>query len=708
MQHANLKNALVTTAVTASTLLTSAGAAGQSTDPNRPNILFIFTDDHALQAISAYGSQINETPNIDRLANEGMVFENCFCTNSISAPSRAVILTGKFSHLNGVPVNGRPFDGSQPTFPRMLQDAGYQTAMIGKWHLRTDPTGFDFWNVLIGQGPYYNPDLKTPDGTVQHMGYTTDIITDLALDWLGEGRDQDKPFLLMCQHKAPHRNWMPGPDHLTMYEDVEIPEPPTLFDDYSNRASGAANQEMSIARHMTGMYDLKLDEKFESPAFQWEQNFRSRLTPEQLEAWNAVYEPRNRAFREAFEAGELTGDELTSFKYQRYIKDYLRCIASVDDNIGRMLDYLDDTGLADNTIVIYSSDQGFYLGEHGWYDKRWMYEESLHMPFIVRWPGNVPAGTRSEALVQNLDFAPTFLDVAGLPKPADMQGASMQPILRGEDPEDWRDSVYYHYYEFPGVHAVPRHYGVRTDRYKLIHYYQLGEWELFDLVEDPHELNSVYDEPRYAKIVSRLRKELRRLQEQYDDASPEGPIGEVLQPFLRQRAADTPASLAMQLEDAVATAPARLELMGNPLLVGAHCSSTSDGVILAQGGESYGFSLYIKDRRPHFAIRSDSGLYETASPHQLKEGQATHLAGELRADGTIHLYIDGREVASASSAIIAATPSDGLSVSKDTGSAVGAYESEFPYTGNLRDIRVYIGSVDNAILQRWARGTHSD
>ncbi len=478
----------------------AAGAA-----PDRPNILFVFTDDHASHAIGAYGSKINKTPNLDRLAREGMLFRNCFVTNSICAPSRAVILTGKHSHLNGVIDNRARFDGTQQTFPKLLRKAGYQTAMIGKWHLKSDPTGFDFWNVLIGQGPYYNPPLKTPAGVVKHTGYTTDIITDITLDWLESKRDKTKPFMLMCQHKAPHRNWQPGPDYLTKYDDVTIPEPPTLFDDYAGRSSAAKQQEMTIVRHLNES-DLKL----KAP---------KNLTPEQRKRWDAAYDPKNEAFRKA----NLSGKALVQWKYQRYLKDYLRCIASVDDNIGRMLAYLDESGLARNTIVIYSSDQGFYLGDHGWYDKRWMYEESLRMPLIVRWPGTVKPGSTDTHLVQNLDFAETFLDIAGVKPPADMQGSSVVPLLKGESPGDWRKSIYYHYWEFPAVHMVNRHYGVRTDRYKLIHYYQLKEWELFDLAKDPYELKSVHADPAYADTVKKLEAELKRLQAKYKDTNPEAP-----------------------------------------------------------------------------------------------------------------------------------------------------------------------------------------
>lgn len=481
---------------------------------SRPNIIFIFTDDHALQAISAYGSVINQTPNIDRLADEGMIFRNAFCTNSICAPSRAVIQTGKHSHLNGVIDNREVFDSAQVTFPKLLMQGGYQTAMIGKWHLKSEPVGFDYWKVLPGQGNYYNPDFRTPDGMERIEGYVTEIVTDVSIDWLKNGRDKTKPFMLMTQQKAPHRPWQPGLKYLNMYDDVEIPEPETLFDDYSNRASGAPIQEMEIDRHMRFSWDLKVEpEPSDSLGYKVWKRRMERYTPEQREAWNAAYGPKNIAFKEA----DLSGKALVSWKYQRYIKDYLRCIASVDDNIGRLLDYLDEAGLAENTVVIYSSDQGFYLGEHGWFDKRWMYEESLHMPFVVKWPGVTAPGSVNTDMVQNIDFAETFLDMAGLNIPDEMQGNSLVPLLQGNIPDDWRKSIYYHYYEYPGAHMVQKHNGVRTDRYKLINYYELGEKELFDLETDPQEMKSVFNNAEYAAIQTQLEEELERLRASYQD-----------------------------------------------------------------------------------------------------------------------------------------------------------------------------------------------
>ncbi|QDT66092.1 sulfatase family protein [Calycomorphotria hydatis] len=483
-----------------------AAVPATAAEESRPNILFIFTDDHAAHAMSCYGSAINETPNLDRIANEGMLFQNCFCTNSICGPSRAVILTGKHNHLNGFYRNGLTFDGSQQTFPKLLTSAGYQTGMIGKWHLKSLPTGFSHYEVLIGQGPYYNPPMIRNGEKVKHTGYTTDVITDITLDWLKNGRDSSKPFMLMYQHKAPHRNWMPGPKYLTKYDDVDIPEPADLFDNYEGRGTAAKTQDMSIAKTMTD-YDLKLVPP-------------KGLTPDQLEKWNAAYGPKNEAFRKA----NLKGDDLVRWKYQRYIKDYLRCVDSVDENVGRVLDYLDESGLADNTVVIYSSDQGFYLGDHGWFDKRFMYEESYRMPLLVRWPGVTKAGSVNSDLVSNLDFAETFLTIADVAVPDDMQGESMTPLLKGDESADWRDSLYYHYYEFPGAHSVRRHNGVRTDRYKLMHFYNLDEWELYDLEKDPEEHHNVVNDPTYAEVVTELKSELVKLQDYYQVPDDSGSV----------------------------------------------------------------------------------------------------------------------------------------------------------------------------------------
>ena len=485
---------IVLVAISAGVIPLSARA-----EDSRPNILFIMSDDHGYQAMSCYGSRVNQTPNLDRIANEGMRFDRCFVTNSICGPSRAVILTGKYGHLNGFVRNGNTFNGDQQTVAKLLGKAGYQTAMIGKWHLKSTPTGFDFYHVLRGQGPYYNPPMLTSDGPAKHTGYTTEIITDIALDWLKNKRKSDQPFFMMYQHKAPHRNWQPGPKYLNKYDGQTIPEPETLFDDYKGRGSAAKNQAMTVAKHLSPN-DLKL-----TPP--------RNLTDQQRAAWVKAYGPKNKAFREA----KLEGKELVRWKYQRYVKDYLRCVDAVDDNVGRVLDYLEESGLAKNTVVIYTSDQGWYLGEHGWYDKRWMYEESFRTPLVIRWPNKIKAGGTSDKLVMNLDFAPTFLDIAGAPIPSDMQGRSMLPILEGQDPSDWRDEVYYHYYEFPGPHSVQKHYGVRTDRYKLIYFYEIDEWELYDLQRDPNEMKSVYGDPDHATIVQDMKKRLQALRDKYAD-----------------------------------------------------------------------------------------------------------------------------------------------------------------------------------------------
>ena len=466
-----------------------------------PNILFIFTDDHALNAISAYGGPLAEiapTPNLDRIAKEGMIFNHCLVTNSICAPSRAVVLTGKYSHKNGHRTNNNTFDGSQQTAPKILRAAGYQTAIVGKWHLKSTPTGFDHFEVLKGQGQYYNPMLITNGENVKHTGYTTDIITDQTLKWLN-GRDDSKPFFLMCQHKAPHGRWEPALRHLGVFDDIEIPEPPTLFDDYSRRSAAPGLHEMGIAEHI-GPSRLMF-------------RYSSKFTPEQFEVFDAYFGPLNEAAKKA----NRTGHERTRWNYQRYMKNYLRCVKAVDENVGRLLNHLHESGLADNTVVIYSSDQGFWLGEHGWFDKRWMYEESLHTPLLVRWPGTTKPGSSSDLLVSNVDFAETFLDIANQTIPGDMQGRTLTPILRGQLPPDWRTSHYYHYYE-AGGHGVPIHYGVTDGRYKLIRFpdEKLDAWEFFDLKKDPMELTSLYDDPRAAANVKKMKRELERLRRSYD------------------------------------------------------------------------------------------------------------------------------------------------------------------------------------------------
>lgn len=494
--------------------------------PKRPNILFIMSDDHAYQALSSYGHRLNQTPNLDRLANEGMRFNRSFCTNSICAPSRAVLLTGKYSHVNGLVDNAVTFDGSQETFPKLLQQAGYQTAVIGKWHLKSDPTGFDYWNILVGQGAYYNPDFIEMGERQRRSGYATDLVTDLSLQWL-DRRDPNKPFALLLHHKAPHRNWMPNLKYLSLYNDVDIPRPETFDDDYRTRSDAARQQEMTITKHMELVYDLKIAPVGDEGSLKGlDLNYYhdlQRMTPEQRQAWDAAYEPQNEAFKKA----NLQGKDLDHWKYQRYIKDYLRCVASVDENVGRVLDYLEKNALAENTIVVYTSDQGFYLGEHGWFDKRFMYEESLRMPLLVRYPREIKRGAVNDDMVLNLDFAPTFLDYAGVQIPPSMQGRSLRKVLSGKTPRDWRQAIYYHYYEYPGWHQVKRHYGIRTPRYKLMHfYYDLDAWEFYDLQTDPHELNNRYDDPAAQKIIHELKTQLQKLREQYGDSD------ELMQRFL--------------------------------------------------------------------------------------------------------------------------------------------------------------------------------
>ena len=496
----------------------------QSSGDQKPNIVFIFSDDHAPHAIGAYNGwlkSVNPTPRIDELAKQGMLFEKSFCTNSICGPSRAVIMTGKHSHKNGFMNNGNTFNWNQQTFPKILRKAGYTTALYGKSHLKGNPKGFDDWKVLPGQGDYYNPDLITPKGRVRIDGHCTDVVTDLAVEWLKTGRDKTKPFMLMVQHKAPHRNWMPALRHLPLYDDIKIPEPTTLFDKWEDNAPPAHHQELEIDRHMDINYDLFLDltADYEGTPSQKRQDRSAwrnmkKMTKDQLSSWRAFYGPRDKAFHEA----NLSGKELVRWKFQRYAKNYLRCVRGVDDSVGKIQDTLKNLKLDDNTVVIYSSDQGFYIGDHGWYDKRWMYEESLMMPLIVKWPGVTKPDSRSVQMVQNLDYAQTFLEMAGAEIPSNMQGRSLVPILKNGKADDWRKSIYYHYYEYPSVHMIPRHYGIRTERYKLIHFYQFGnEWEMYDLKEDPDELTNIYGKADKKSLQKDLKEQLVAIRKFYDD-----------------------------------------------------------------------------------------------------------------------------------------------------------------------------------------------
>jgi len=496
-------------------------------EQQRPNILFIMSDDHAYQAISAYSDRLIKTPNIDRIAKEGILFSNACVTNSICAPSRATILTGKHTHINGKIDNRMPFDTTQVTFPQLFQKAGYQTAMFGKLHFGNNPKGVDEFMILPGQGNYINPKLITKDGDTTITGYVTDIITDLTLNWLDKKRDPSKPFMMMYLHKAPHRPWWPRPDKFKEFTKKQFPEPETLFDDYANRGTAAKTAEMNLLYHMLYGHDSKirpetLDEmenvEPNLPGFKW--GFHGpygRANDEQRAQYEPVLDSINNYFKENWP--KMTKEEKMKWKYQRYMQDYLGCISSVDDNVGRVLDYLDANDLTENTIVVYTSDQGFYLGEHGWFDKRFIYDESFKTPLLVRWPNMVQAGSTNEEMVQNLDFAQTFLEAAGIDVPADMQGESIIPLLKGNN-EIWtRDAVYYHYYEYPAVHMVKRHYGIVTKEYKLAHfYYDVDEWELYDRKKDPQEMMNVYDDPEYADVVEDLKKRLADLRIKYKDS----------------------------------------------------------------------------------------------------------------------------------------------------------------------------------------------
>ncbi len=507
-------------------LISACSPSHEGTNRGQPNIVFIMSDDHAYQAISAYDRRLISTPNIDRIANMGMLFTEASVTNSICAPSRATILTGKHSHINGKIDNIFPFDTSNITFPQILQAHGYQTAMFGKLHFGNSPKGFDQFKILPGQGHYYNPDFITKyDSIIRVEGYVTDIITDMAIDWMELERQPDRPFLLMYLHKAPHRNWQVAERHLDEFTKRTFAEPTTLFDDYTNRAAAAAEAEMNILKHMGWAGDNKLDPAvmqalgleeigYDIPRYT---QLLERLTPGQAERFLETYLPISQAFQSAYRG--MTSEDLMRWKYQRYMQDYLGTIQAIDENVGRLLDYLESHDLMDNTIVVYTSDQGFYLGEHGWYDKRFVYDESFKTPLLVAWPGVVPAGSRSDELVQNLDFAQTFLDAAGIPAPDDMQGESLLPLLKGDASKWTRDAVYYHYYEYPAEHMVNRHYAIVTKDHKLIHYYFVDdEWELIDRINDPYELESRYYDPAYAEVKDELHKQLAEIRAKYRDS----------------------------------------------------------------------------------------------------------------------------------------------------------------------------------------------
>ncbi|MBJ2174670.1 sulfatase [Aureibaculum sp. A20] len=485
--------------------------------PTRPNIIFIMADDHAEQAISAYGHPISKlapTPNIDRIAEAGVRFNNNFNTNSICGPSRAVILTGKHSHINGFKMNGDKFDGNQVTLPKLLQKEGYQTAIVGKWHLHGYPQGFDYWNIIEDQGHYYNPDFIHNGDTTRIEGYATDIITDMSLQWLEENSKKEKPFFMMIHHKAPHRNWMPAPRHMNLYDSVSFPMPESYFSKHENQLS-AQLQLQTVYKDMYEGHDLKMTLKKGSPELAhnpWTNDF-DRMSLEQRAEWDKAYQPKNDAFHDA----KLTGKALAAWKYQRYMQEYLATIKSVDEGVGKVLDYLEENKLSENTIVVYTSDQGFYLGEKGFFDKRYMYEESLGMPLLMKYPNGITKGTIVEALTQNLDFAETFLDYAQAEIPADMQGKSLKPLLEGKIQDKYfRDAIYYHYYDFPAFHMVHKQYGVRTKRYKLIHFYDdIDTWELYDLQTDPKENKNQIDNPEFNSIKESLLITLDSLQSVY-------------------------------------------------------------------------------------------------------------------------------------------------------------------------------------------------
>ncbi|MFH5834167.1 sulfatase [Halalkalibaculum sp. DA384] len=504
----------------------------KSQSDQKPNIIVMYSDDHTAQAVGAYQGELNyglrldhsPTPNIDRLADNGMRFDKAFVTNSICKPSRAVLLTGLLSHLNGVPTNAESISTDIETFPKLLKRSGYQTSMIGKWHLGTEPQGFDYYEVLYGQGPYYNPIMRTPNGDVDRQGHTSEVITESALRWLKKKRNQGQSFMMMYNHKAPHSNWLPGPDHLDDYRDRKIPEPPTFSTDFSGLSTAPvkADSGMSIKDVLTwGRLTVPLHpetgERHEHWLWQVENN---RLTKEQLERINEAYEEGNEYLYQNYV--QMTEKERERWKYQRYVKNYLRVVRGIDDGVGRIMAYLQRENLIENTVVIYAGDQGFFLGENGWYDKRFIYEESLRMPLIFHWPKGIKPGSVNKQLVQNLDLAPTILDLADVVIPDHMQGRSIVPLLKGEKPADWRDAAYYHYFEGQPMedvhsHYVEQHYGVRTDQYTLVHYPRIDEWELFDLESEPEQIQSVYGEQEYSDEQKRLKGKLKNLQSQYGD-----------------------------------------------------------------------------------------------------------------------------------------------------------------------------------------------
>lgn len=497
-------------------IFTHAADVAQSNGPKRYNIVYIMTDDHTAQMMSCYDKRYMSTPNLDKIANDGIRFTNSFVANSLSGPSRACLITGKHSCANKFYDNSTcVFDASQQTFPKLLQKAGYQTALIGKWHLESLPTGFTYWEILPGQGNYYNPDFITQNNKkIKKHGYVTNIITDDALDWLENKRDRSKPFCLMIHHKAIHRDWLADTCNLNLYEDKEFKLPDNFFDNYEGRPA-AASQEMSIIKDMDLIYDLKMLRNDKTSRLKdMYVGLLARMDSTQRAAWDKFYNP----IIEDFYKRNLQGKELANWKFQRYLRDYMKTVKSLDDNVGRVLDYLKEHGLEKNTLIVYSSDQGFYMGEHGWFDKRFMYEESMRTPLIMRLPKDFNRKGDITEMVQNIDYAPTFLELAGVKIPKDIQGISLVPLMKGQHPANWRKALYYHFYEYPAEHAVKRHYGIRTEQYKLIHFYNdIDEWELYDLKKDPTEMHNIYGNKTYLPVIKTLKKQLLQLQKQYND-----------------------------------------------------------------------------------------------------------------------------------------------------------------------------------------------
>ena len=498
-------------------LIISNPNVAKADQPKRPNIIFIYADDHAQHAISAYGSVINKTPHIDALAAQGMRFTQSFVANSICGPARATILTGLHSHANGKMTNRKGFNNDLPTYTKVLRDAGYQSIVVGKWHIRSKPQGFDYWDI-VGNGSYYNMNFQSNLGKNKTPGYTTEVITNKALNWIKNKRDKNKPFIAWVSHTAAHRSWFPAQEKLTKYDDQKIPEPSTLFDDYTGRTQGMRNTQMRISKDLFPAYDLKLPITGKGILDGGAKRKMSSMNSQERLNWDKAYGPKNQAFLKA----NLKGKALVQWKYQRYIKDYLRCVSSVDDSVGQITKFLKDNNLDENTIVIYSADQGFFLGDHGWYDKRWMYEHALRTPLIVKWPGVTKPGSVNHQMVQNIDMAPTFIDAAIGKTIEGMQGKSLKPLLQGKTPKDWRNEIYYHYQEAGKSrtqHNVAKHYGIRTNRYKLIYIYEHNEWEMYDLQSDPDEMHNLYNDSAHTQTITKLKTRLKALRAKLADKS---------------------------------------------------------------------------------------------------------------------------------------------------------------------------------------------